>query len=244
MKTKMKITIFPKTELEAKWAEDKKLYSPDADDPPMCLRCGRKLDKHLAANALSRYANVVVCSECCGTDEAMRDYTGNQMSLCDWYAVRQGLVQSFHPAGGAVLTPICSFKSIFEGPKKTPPLNSFPVPASKVLHSRSDYDGHKWWRTWHPCHEEPLGDVLCGEINDFSESLMDLPEFANLETLRCFGAGYAARTTEPTEFNMYTETEHFNIWLRMITRRGDYNLYVNFYIKDFAGAVPRDKFVQ
>ena len=83
MKTKMKITIFPKTELEAKWAEDKKLYSPDADDPPMCLRCGRKLDKHLAANALSRYANVVVCSECCGTDEAMRDYTGNQMSLCD-----------------------------------------------------------------------------------------------------------------------------------------------------------------
>ena len=227
----MKITIFPKNELERKWAEDKKLFTPDAPEPPICLRCGKKLSGHLMVNALSRYADVMVCSAC-GGDEAMRDYSGHPLPLREWYAVQQPFVQPVQPEGGAVLTPTCSFKSIFEGPQKTMPLNSFPVPASKVLHSRSDYNGYRWHRTWHPCHEKPLGDELCGEINDFSDSLMELPEFANLDTLRTFCKQFAEPTSEPTEYNMYSTTEHFNIWLLLITRNKDYNIYVHFYLKE------------
>ena len=58
----MMITIYPKHELEAKWEEDKKLFCPAAEHPPLCLHCGRKLDGHLMENALSRYANVMVCA--------------------------------------------------------------------------------------------------------------------------------------------------------------------------------------
>lgn len=224
----MKITIFPKDDLERKWTEDKKLYTPDALEPPVCLRCGKKLSNDLMTNALCRYTDVMVC-QVCGSDEAMRDFVADALLLQEWYAVRQGLVQPTQPDGGAVLTPFCSFMDIFSGPQKTVPLSGFSVPASKVLHSRSDYDGHKWWTTWHPCHEEPLGDELCGEINDFLDSLMKLPEFANLDTLRFFCKRYANPTSEATEFNMYSETEHFYIWLRLITRNRDYNIYINYY---------------
>lgn len=226
----MKITIFPKNELERKWAEDKKLFTPDAPEPPICLRCGKKLSGHLMVNALSRYADVMVCSAC-GGGEAMSDYSGHPLPLREWYTVQQSLVQPVQTEGGAVLTPTCSFKSIFDGPQKTMPLDSFPVPVSKVLYSRSDYNGYRWHRTWHPCHEKPLGDELCGEINDFSDSLMELPEFTNLDTLRTFCNRFAEPTSEPAEFNMYSETEHFYIWIRLIMRARDYNIYDHFYLK-------------
>lgn len=86
-----------------------------------------------------------------------------------------------------------------------------------------------------------MGDELCGEINDFSDSLMELPEFLNLETLQAFCKQYARATSEPTEFNMYSETDHFYIWLRMIMRRRDYNLYVSFYLKDSPGPDSQEK---
>ena len=237
----MKITIYPKNVLEAKWAEDKKLYVPDSIEPPVCPRCGRRLNKRLMENALSRYANVMLCADYCGPDEALRDYSGDPLAMCEWFAVKQGLVQPDKPEDGAFLTPSCSFSDVFSGPKKNVPLSGSPVPKNKVLHSRSDYDGHKWWLTWHPCHEEPLGDELCGEINDFSDSLMELPEFLNLETLQAFCKQYARATSEPTEFNMYSETAHFYIWLRMITRRRDYNLYVSFYLKESPGPDSQEK---
>lgn len=45
--------------------------------------------------------------------------------------------------GGPVLTPSCTFDSIFEGPKKLFPLSSVEHPVSEVAYSRSDYDGRK-----------------------------------------------------------------------------------------------------
>jgi len=226
----MKIEVFPKAALEAKWDEIKKLYAPDAMLPTICLRCGAPMHTRLPENALSRHCSAMICSKC-GTDEAMRDYGGDPLPLTEWYAVKQGLVQPDQPEGCAVLRQECVFQRVFDGPKKTTPLSNWPVPESKVLHCRADYDGHKWWRTWHPCHDAPLGDDLCAEINDFSDSLMKLPEFENLDTLRFFCKENAAPTSERTEFNLYSETEHFFIWLRMITRERDYNLYVSFYMK-------------
>ena len=43
---------------------------------------------------------------------------------------------------------------------------------------------------------------------------------------------YAQRTSERSVYHLYSRTEHFNVWLRMITRERDYNLYVNYYLRD------------
>ena len=46
---------------------------------------------------------------------------------------------------------------------------------------------------------------------------------------------YAEATSEPTEFNLYSETEYLYIWIRMITRFRDYNAYIYYYDKATAG---------
>lgn len=53
-----------------------------------CPRCGRDAMKSdVALNALSRYINVYVCTEC-GIEEAMLDLDGEHLPLKDWYLSR------------------------------------------------------------------------------------------------------------------------------------------------------------
>ena len=61
---------------------------------------------------------------------------------------------------------------------------------------------------------------------------MKLPEFHTLWDMRRMCGLFAARTSEKTEFNLYSETDNFYIWLRLITRERDYNLYVYYYLKN------------
>lgn len=69
------------------------------------------------------------------------------------------------------------------------------------------------------------------EIDAFQSQLLALPEFKTLWAMERMCRLYAQTTNEPTEFNLYAETAHFQIWLRLITRERDYNLYTYFYIK-------------
>ena len=59
----MKIRIYPKSLLETVWQQDKLLFTPEAEQPSLCLRCGQTLDRRLVINALSRYADVHICEE-------------------------------------------------------------------------------------------------------------------------------------------------------------------------------------
>lgn len=225
----MKISIYPKSPLEQLWREDKKQYVPGLEYPPACLRCGKPLDCHLAMNAMSRHADVYVCSEC-GTDEALRDAIGEPLPLLEWFAVTTGRIGTLSQ-NMPILTHICTFGSIFEGSKKLFPLSSVEHPACEVAYSRSDYDGRKWWRTWFPSGEEKVGPPLSQEIDQFSDALMEMPEFQSLDAMGRMCRSCAQATGSPTDFNLYSETEHFYIWLQLVTRERDYNLYVHFYLK-------------
>ena len=48
----MKIRIYPKSLLETVWQQDKLLFTPEAEQPSLCLRCGQTLDRRLVINAL------------------------------------------------------------------------------------------------------------------------------------------------------------------------------------------------
>ena len=73
---------------------------------------------------------------------------------------------------------------------------------------------------------------LMQEIDGFQNALMELPEFQSLRSMTRMCRIYAQQTSEKSEFNLYSATEHFNVWLRMITRERDYNIYVYYYLKD------------
>ena len=113
----MDIRIYPKNLLLARWQEDNKWYKTAADKPPKCLRCGQPLPLKLGHCALSRYIDVQICSGC-GTEEAMLDWDGKALPLRDWYAVRQGHVSADITQGDVTLVPTCSFKEVFDQPRR------------------------------------------------------------------------------------------------------------------------------
>ena len=53
-----------------------------------CPRCGKQqMNKNMAKNALSRHADIYICTEC-GREESVFDYVGQKKPLELWYAVR------------------------------------------------------------------------------------------------------------------------------------------------------------
>ena len=227
----MKINTY-RTILEQMWQKDKMCFALDAEFPPLCLRCGKPLNRRLVVNALSRYVDVHIC-EGCGLDEALRDACGQVLPMWEWYALSCKRDMPLH-CDGPILTTACSFSHIYVGPKKLFPFNHLEHPVSELVYSRSDYDGHKWWTTWHHSDGERPTPELAEEIDRFTEALLQLPEFKTLDTMRRFCQSSAQPTSDSTEFNLYAATEHFYIWLRMITRPRDYNLYCHFYLKETA----------
>lgn len=227
----MNIYFYPQAELLGAWVIDRALFCPDAEEPIRCLRCGGLLRSRLEENALSRALDVHICPAC-GMDEALRDANGMVLPVREWWAVREGQLEVLSDHAGVALVPTCEFSHIFTGPQKKFPLSSLDHPVSELAYSRSDYDGHKWWTTWYPCQDKRATGALAEEIDDFQASLLALPEFQTLWSLRRMCRNYAEITREPTEFNLYGETSLLYVWLRLITRERDYNLYCHFYQKD------------
>ncbi len=225
----MKLEIFLKSQLEALWIADRASYNINpAMLPPLCLRCGKPLHHEPGENALSRYADIWICSDC-GKDEAIRCYASKPISFQSWNAVTSGRIAVCPDPDIAYLKDTCVFQHIYKE-TKTIPLCSTPRPVSEVVYSRSDYDGSKWWTTWQQCQETRIKKRLAQEVDAFHDALFALQEMKNLSSMYALKK-YAEPTEDTNEFNLYSETEHFYIWLRFILREKDYNAYCHYYIK-------------
>ena len=225
---KFRVVIYPKYDLELAWLVSKSHFDIDRPEYRTCMRCGQKMRYPLAQNALSRAMDVYVCPEC-GMDEAIRDATGEILPVSEWYVVKHHYFGENEPTNTSRLLRDCNFQRVFSGSKKTLPLNSVLYPASLIAYSRSDYDGYQWWTTGFHGQEEKALPEVAYEMDAFMDALFALPEFKTLRSMKRTCKLYAEPTAEQTEYNLYSETEHLYIWLRLITRERDYNLYVYFY---------------
>ena len=173
------------------------------------------------------YADVHICQSC-GMDEALRDAAHNPLSLTEWDAVTSSRLPGTNQEV-CCLSTICTFQEVFQH-TNTPPMQAIQRPVSEIVYSRSDYDGYRWWTTWHNEWAQTPTPELVKEIDEFQAALFQLPDFKTLDTMKRF-CRYAQATSEPTEFNLYSKTEHLYIWIRMITRFRDYNVYIHYYDK-------------
>lgn len=183
-------------------------------------------------NALSRYADVQIC-EACGMDEALRDAAHTPLLLVEWDAVKSGHLKKKAEKSICYLVQNCTFSEVFKHTYK-PPMQLIERPVSELAYSRSDYDGYRWWTTWHNESGKKTPPELVKEIDEFQNALFKLPAFKTLETMKRF-CRYAGTTSDPTEFNLYSETAHLYIRIRLITRFRDYNAYIYYYDKAAAG---------
>ena len=227
----MKVCIYPKPELMATWSADCEQMDKATNPVPTCLRCGRPIDRGIANNAFSRALDVYVCASC-GMEEAMEDYHGQYLRLVDWDAVRRARTIPTEEAFDLVLRPECTFRDTYDGPLKENPYSCSKIPVREIAYSRSDCSNGRWFTTWFHCAPILTDPELVAEIQNSMEALLKMPEFMNLRTFRRTAKLCAEPTSEPTEFNLYGESKHFDLWLRLITRDKDYNLYVHYLLKE------------
>lgn len=98
-------------------------------------------------------------------------------------------------------------------------------PKSEMGYFRCDYDGYKWWNTVWPVNRELETPELIREFDSLYDDFLKV--FPSREAMGVYCRSHAEATSDPTEFNAYLELEHGFYWLRMITRKGDYNLYLH-----------------
>lgn len=107
-------------------------------------------------------------------------------------------------------------------------------PVSKLACSRSDYNGYHWWATWHNESGKKTPLKLVKKIDKFQNTLFRSPAFKMLETMRHFHR-YTETISDPTGFNLHSETAHLYVQVQLITQFRDYNAYVYYYDKAAAG---------
>ena len=100
-------------------------------------------------------------------------------------------------------------------------------PVAEFGYVRADHDGYRWWNTWWPKHEALRTPELVAEGNALYDAFRDAFPTLSAMTSWCL----KERGVYDDEFNAYYVGNHGCYWLRMITRRGDYNLYLHIYSK-------------
>lgn len=124
-----------------------------------------------------------------------------------------------------MLSKTCPFPQVFDR-KDRARANR---PESELAYFRCDYDGYRWWNTvWH-IHPELETPELVKEFDGVYKAFTEA--FPTLQDLTRYCMKELSPTSDPTEYNGFLDLEFGRYWLRMITRKGDYNLYLHCYSK-------------
>ena len=114
----------------------------------------------------------------------------------------------------------CSFQRVWEekGDER--------YPRCELCYIRAYHNGNQWWSSVFPIHWELKTSELAQEADAVYEAFKKA--FPDLQAVRHYVEHEAEQLDgDPTEGNAYLEMEHGRYWLRLITRKGDYNLYLH-----------------
>ena len=97
---------------------------------------------------------------------------------------------------------------------------------SELCYIRAYHDGDDWCMSVFPVNWNLKTKELAAEADEVYDNFKKA--FPDLKAVRDYVEHYAERLDgDSTEGNAYLELEHGRYWLRLITRKGDYNLYLH-----------------
>ena len=102
-------------------------------------------------------------------------------------------------------------------------------PVSEVGYLRCDHDGYVWRSTAWPVHNDLLTPDLLVEFNAVMDAFRRA--FKDRHAMSRWCSTHAGKTGDDSEYNAYYIGDNGFYWFRMITRRGDYNLYLHCFSK-------------
>ena len=105
----------------------------------------------------------------------------------------------------------------------------------KIGYIRADHDGYRWWTTYFPCREELKTEEIKMEIHNICAGIIESETFKNVEAIKtyCFNnpSDDVINFDRPDEYQYYIEGDLCYYWVRFITRKKDYNMYLTVYKK-------------
>lgn len=122
----------------------------------------------------------------------------------------------------------CPFPKIFEDRVSQNGIFEY---RRKIGHIRADYDDYRWWNTIWPLHKELSTPETSKEIDELYMRLISKDAFATLSEMTDFCQDHPQAAVDRAEYNFYYEGEYCLFWIRCITRKKDYNLYINAFTK-------------
>lgn len=130
----------------------------------------------------------------------------------------------------------CSFSKVFEDLERGEDgfLN---VPRRKIGHIRADYDGYRWYNTVWPCHPSLASKEVSEEIDRTYGTLTSGDALKDLSALIRFCEAHPEACVDQQsrqEYNFFLEGKYCDFWVRLITRKRDYNMYLNAFTKTAA----------
>jgi hypothetical protein len=98
-------------------------------------------------------------------------------------------------------------------------------PSCEIGYIRAYHDGHSWSSTSFPLAKVFASGELIKEFSNVFDAFVR--SFKDLNAMSKWCREYAQPTSDPTVFNAWFSGKEGIYYLRMITRRGDYNLYLH-----------------
>lgn len=128
----------------------------------------------------------------------------------------------------------CPFPQVFEDLERCE--NSFKdVPRRKIGHIRADHDGYRWRNTIWPCHPALASKEISAEIDRIYDALTAVDALKDLPALTRFCKAHPEACVDRQfrqEYSFFLEGESCDFWIRLITRKQDYNLYLHAFVKE------------
>lgn len=219
----MNVRIWPKHRIELLFTVEEAAYEQGEHTENVemvrCYRCGNlnRRSSH-GSWALSRQIDVFVCNRC-GIDEALRSVSGTVFPILQWDVVKRPEIQNKSDEQTITLLPVCHFANVLKNNAKR----------AEICTIRAFYDGDVWVQDW--LARDRYRESYLSALKEFASSFFLYEDMADDYTmLRMFPV--AEVTSDPAEVNLYSETEHFYVWICLRARVKDYNVYLHFYEKD------------
>ena len=105
-------------------------------------------------------------------------------------------------------------------------------PRQELAYLRCDHDGYCWHHTLWPVNREVSDPQLIDEFNAVFDAFRRAFKDRNAMSVWCHAYAALCIGAHEDEFSAYYDGVHGFYWFRMITRRGDYNLYLHCYSKN------------